>query len=69
MCKVKDEFVVGKYRILGLDEPLPMQPFKFLMIAGKGYSALNVYDAKDAVGIEDEGDSLIGEEVEFSMTI
>ncbi|MBR6451256.1 MAG: hypothetical protein IKS87_01000 [Lachnospiraceae bacterium] len=67
MCKVKDEFIVGEYRILGLDEPLPMQPFKFLMIGGRSYTALNVYDAKDAVGIRNEGQSLIGEEVEFSM--
>lgn len=67
MCKVKDEFVVGNYRILGLDEPLPMQPFKFLLIGGKVYNALNVYEATDAVGIRNDGESLMGEEVEFSM--
>ena len=68
MCKVKDEFVVGDYRILGLDESLPKESFRFLVIGGKTYNALNVYEAKDAIGIQDDGYSMIGEEVVFSMS-
>ncbi len=66
MCKVKDEFVVGDYRILGLDESLPRESFRVLVIGGKEYNALNVYEAKDAIGIHDDGNSLIGEDVIFS---
>ena len=68
MCKVKDEFVVGDYSILGLDESLPKESFRFLVIGGKTYNALNVYEAKDARGIQDDGYSMIGEEVVFSMS-
>ncbi len=60
MCKVKD------YRILGLDESLPKESFRILVIGGRTYNALNVYEAKDAIGINDDGNSLIGEEVVFS---
>ena len=31
MCKVKDEFVVNKYRLLGLDEPVPLKSFAYYL--------------------------------------
>ena len=65
MCKVKDEFVVDKYRILGFDEPIPFIPFHHLLLGGKKYDVINVYDCDDAIGIFDDGLSLLGKEVEF----
>lgn len=68
MCKVKDEFKVDKYRILGLDEPLPMVPFYYLLLRGKKYKAISVYESNDAIGILDDGISFLGEEVGFLVS-
>ncbi len=65
MCKVKDEFVAVKYRILGLDEPIPLKPFWFYLIDGKRYEAVPVYDLPGCIAIHDDGKSLTGKEVEF----
>ena len=66
MCKIKDEFVVNQYRLLGLDEEIPLKPFAYYLINGTKYTPIIVYDAGlDCIAISDVGESLLGFEVEF----
>ena len=65
-CKVKDEFVVNKYRLLGLDEPVPLRPFAYYLINGIKYSPVVVYDSGfDCIAVADDGKSLVGMDVDF----
>ena len=68
MCKVNDEFVVVKYRVLGLDEPAPWKPYDGFLIDGKVYEAVPVYDLPGCIAIHDDGKSLLGREVDFVLT-
>lgn len=66
MCKIKDEFVVNQYRLLGLDEEIPLKPFAYYLINGTKYTPITVYDAGfDCIAVADDGKSLVGMDVDF----
>ena len=66
MCKVKDEIVVKQYRLLGLDEPVPLTSFRLYKISGQDFEPVIVYDGgNDCIAIYDTGESMLGKEVQF----
>jgi hypothetical protein len=65
MCKVNYEFIAVKYRVLGLDEPIPDKSFYKYEIDGKKYEPVPVYDLPGCIAIDDDGKSLMGKEVLF----
>ena len=67
MCKVIHEFVVAGYRSLALDEPTPWKQYNYYVIGGKRYEPVIVYDAPKGIAVHDEGETLLGKEVEFVL--
>lgn len=66
MCKVIDEFQIGKYTVLGLDKPITARAYRRYRIDGKVYEIVPVYDAPKCIAIEAEG-SFLGKTVEFIL--
>ena len=67
MSKIKDEFVVGKYKVLVIDSPLPSNAYRKYRINDKDYEPVPVYDFPCVIAIiaAESTDSLIDKEVEF----
>ena len=65
MSKIIDEFCVKNYRVLILNEPLPLRPFHKVVIDGKERDITIVYDLKNSFAVQDEGNALVGKEVDF----
>ena len=65
MSKIIDEFCVNNYRILILNEPLPLRLFHRAVIEGEEKDITIVYDLKNSFAVQDDGNALVGKEVDF----
>lgn len=64
MNEIIYEFSAGKYRVLKLDGQMPTKAYDYLMIDGKSYKPVPIYDAPNCIAIEST-DSFWGKTVEF----
>lgn len=64
LIKVFKQLNAGKYSVLLLDSKIPSSRFSKLVIAGKAYKPVIVYDLPDSIAIAAEGE-FEGKEVEF----
>lgn len=64
MYTVIDEWKVGKYIALKLNQAPPFKPYRKYCIDGIVYDAVPVYDLPKCIAIEAEG-SFIGKNIEF----
>lgn len=62
--KITDVDVLGKTRVLFLDSDLPKYNWNRIVIGGKSYKPIPVYDMKQTVAV-DSGSFSVGQEVTF----
>ena len=55
MIRIVDQFDVGQNTLLILDSPVPLKLFTKLLIDGKEYEPLVVYDLENGIGIPTHG--------------
>ena len=64
LIKVFKQLKAGKYSVLLLDSEIPSAKFSKLLIAGKEYEPVIVFDLPDSIAVAAEGE-FEGKEVEF----
>lgn len=64
MCNILDQWKIGKYTVLELDDDLPIKPYSKYKIEGITYKPVPVYDLPKSIAIENDG-NFKGKTVEF----
>lgn len=64
MIKITEQLNAGKYTVLCLDAPVPLQRFDKVGIDGNLYEAEIVYDLPRSIGIMATG-NFVGKKIEF----
>lgn len=61
---ILDQWKIGNYTILELDDDPPMKPYSKYKIDGIAYKTVPVYDLPKSIAVENDGD-FKGKTVEF----